>query len=302
MQKYLLNILMITLSCFAGQLNINYNTGTPTVIEFSEIVNIEIVNAPNNTIYDFIRTFGDEQLNFPGSISIGKDSILYVSDVNNNRIAKFAKSGTFLGNYISCNSPRSMLFLDNKIVILKSGDNKVCELNYNNVVINEWGGSGTENGQFNRFRQLTKDNENNLYIVDHNNHRIQKFDSNNNFLLKWGSNGSTPGDFIYPWGIAYLNDKIIVSSEGKVQFFTKSGTFIKEWSFGSSQVHDLRVKGNDIYLVFSNYVLKTNENRDYDIKIGESYLQWATGVEIDSNDDVYIVDTYAGVSLFRMRR
>jgi len=45
MKKLLISLLALSLSCFAGQLNINYNTGTPTVIEFTDIASMEIVTT-----------------------------------------------------------------------------------------------------------------------------------------------------------------------------------------------------------------------------------------------------------------
>lgn len=250
----------------------------------------------NGNAYDLISSFGSEgsgkgQFSFPEHLAIDNSDNIYVSDPNNGRIQKFDKNGNFLEIFFSCSSPRSVLFLADKIVIAKSADNKICVMNYNKQVIKEWGSYGSGDGQFYNFRQIAIDDENNLYIVDHNNNRVQKFDINGNFLLKWGSTGETEGNFVYPWGIAYLNNKIIVSSGTRVQFFTKSGSFIKQWNLGTT-IYDIRVKGNDIYLACGGYVLKTNENKDVEIKIGENDFSTVTSLLIDSNDNLYANDVY----------
>lgn len=259
----------------------------------------------NGKLYDLISNFGSEgsgngQFSFPEHLAIDKSDQIYVSDPNNNRILKFDKNGNYLENFYSCNSPRSVLFLSNMIIIAKSEDNKIYEMDYNKQFIRDWGSSGTADGQFNYFRQIAIDNEDKIYVVDHNNNRIQKFDLNGNFILKWGNKGETSGNFVYPWGIAFINDKILVSSGTRVQFFTKTGVFIKQWNFETT-IYDLRVKGDDIYLACGGYVLKTNENRDIDIKIGEGDFDLVTSVVIDSNNNLYANDVYKRrISLYKM--
>lgn len=56
MKKLFLALLTISLSCFAGQLNINYNTGTPTAIDFNNIASMEIVTTSGQN--DMIEVSG----------------------------------------------------------------------------------------------------------------------------------------------------------------------------------------------------------------------------------------------------
>jgi hypothetical protein len=259
----------------------------------------------NGKAYDLVSYFGSEgtgngQFSFPEHLAIDQNDNIYVSDPNNNRIQKFDKNGNFIENFYSCSSPRSVLFLTDMIIIAKSGDNKIYEMDYNKQFIRDWGSSGTGDGQFNYFRQVAIDNENKIYVVDHNNNRIQKFDLNGNFILKWGSQGETAGNFVYPWGIAFINNKIMVSSGTRVQFFTKTGEYLKQWDLGAT-IYDIRVKGDDIYLACGGYILKTNENRDIEIKIGEGDFDLVSSVVIDSNNNLYANDVYKRrVSLYKM--
>lgn len=247
-------------------------------------------------MYDLIGAFGSQgtgngQFNFPEHLAIDKSDHIYVSDLGNNKIQKFDKNGYYLEDFYLCSSPRSVLFLTDRVVIAKSADNKIYEMDYNKQPLREWGSYGVGDGQFNYFRQMAIDDYNKIYVVDHNNNRIQKFDLDGNFILKWGSKGETAGSFVNPWGIAFINDKIMVSSGTRVQFFTKNGAFIKEWNF-DQKVYDIRVKGDDIFLACSSYVIKTNENRDIEIKIGEGDLSTVTSVVIDSNNILYANDVY----------
>lgn len=272
--------------------------------EFSNFTDVDY-GYTSGKVYDLVSQFGSQgsgagQFSFPEHLSIDKNDNIYVSDNGNNQIIKYSKNGVFIENFYSCSSPRSMLFLSNMIVVAKSADNKIYEINYNKQFIREWGSSGTGDSQFGYFRQITADNDDNIYVVDHNNSRIQKFDLNGNFISKWGNNGETAGNFVYPWGIAYINNQIIVSAGTRVQFFTKDGTFIKQWDLGTT-VYDIRVSGNDIYLACGGYVLKTTENRDFDIKIGENDFELVTSMVIDSNNNLYTNDVYKRkISLYKM--
>ncbi|HEX3048460.1 MAG TPA: hypothetical protein VHY08_27170 [Bacillota bacterium] len=88
---------------------------------------------------------GDEQLQNPGSITIGKsgnNEYIYVMD--NCQIKKYDTEGNF---------------------ILK------------------WGSEGTGNGQFASMADITTDSAGNVYAIDYN--AIQKFDSQGNFTDRW---------------------------------------------------------------------------------------------------------------------
>jgi len=69
MKKLLVAIMLIAISCFAGQMVINLNNGTPTTIDFSDIASMEIVTAtmPENMILVEGGTFqmGEEVIAAP---------------------------------------------------------------------------------------------------------------------------------------------------------------------------------------------------------------------------------------------
>ncbi len=87
----------------------------------------------------------------------------------------------------------------------------------------EWGGRGTDDGQFRRPRGVAVDAAGNVYVADTGNNRIQMFDSQGRFLAKWGTTGSSLGQFRRPSGVAVDADGNIYvadASNNRVQRFT----------------------------------------------------------------------------------
>src|SRR5262249_58122504 len=59
----------------------------------------------------------------------------------------------------------------------------------------EWGKSGTGNGEFNYPGGLAAGRDGRLYVADQTNRRVQVFDAEGKFLTKWGEYGVKPGQF-----------------------------------------------------------------------------------------------------------
>lgn len=93
----------------------------------------------------------------------------------------------------------------------------------------QWGGHGSEPGQFIRPQKMAVDKEDHIWVVDACNHRVQAFDptgSEAKLLKIWGEQGSEPGQLSYPYGLI-LDHKghVYVAEFGnhRVQKFTLDG-------------------------------------------------------------------------------
>ncbi len=247
--------------------------------------------------YDMILSFGKRGSNpgdfvFSEHVTVDLDGNFYISETNYlPSIQKFSSDGTFIEKYYSCGAPRAFKLLpNNEALIACSSENMIKIIDQNKNIIREWGGSGSGNGQFHYFRQVAVDEET-LFIVDHSNHRIQKMDINGNFISKWGSEGTGDGNFTYPWGITVFKNMVVVSSDKRLQFFTKDGTFIKSWSFNNS-LYDLVADDEFIYVAAGSAVLKIDEDRHFTDKIGDGDFSVAIGLTLKTNGDVVVMDTY----------
>ncbi|MCA9199486.1 MAG: hypothetical protein KDA87_18200 [Planctomycetales bacterium] len=103
----------------------------------------------------------------------------------------------------------------------------------------EWGGHGSEPGQFARPQNLAIDELDQIWVADACNHRIQVFDASGDevrLVQIWGSEGSEPGQLKYPYDLILEQDDdgspiIYICEFGnhRVQKLTRDGKFIASW-------------------------------------------------------------------------
>ena len=242
--------------------------------------------------FDFVSSFSTLAPNSdsyaqPRFLSIDLNDNLYVSEnAGIEHIQKFNKNGSFIETFGTYNYPTSMLFLSDRIfvgigfIIFEMDNNK------------QW--LNTIRGQFGTVGQMAIDDENNIYIADYPNNRIHKIDLSGNLILRWDISG------VGPWGVAYLNGKIYVSNGNIVNIFSKTGDYIKQWNFDTT-IYNIRVKDEYLYMSCGTYVLKVNENRDFDIKIGQTELVAAIGLVFDSKNYLYVADRSQRIYVYKPR-
>ena len=129
----------------------------------------------------------------------------------------------------------------------------------------QWGGHGSQPGQFIQPRTLAIDDQDQIWVADACNHRIQVFDATTapvRQIRVWGKQGKEPGQLYYPYGLE-------LDSAGHV--------YICE--FGNSRVQKFSVEGE--YL--SHWGRPGR-------RIGELSQPWE--VALDSNGSLHILDSY----------
>ncbi len=130
-----------------------------------------------------VRGNGKAEFNFPTSIWIDKDNIIYIVDAMNFRIQLFDSQGTFLSMF---------------------------------------GKQGDATGYFARPKGIATDSFGNIYIVDALFHNVQIFDKKGNFLSNFGAQGNKNGNFWLPNGLFIdKNNRIYIadSYNARIQIF-----------------------------------------------------------------------------------
>lgn len=129
------------------------------------------------------RGTGNGEFNYPTSIWIDNEGIVYVIDAMNYRVQLFNKEGEFISSF---------------------------------------GKQGDATGYFARPKGIATDSYHNIYITDALFHTVQIFDNKGRFLYQFGEQGSEQGQFWMPSGI-YIdkNDYIYVSDtyNSRIQIF-----------------------------------------------------------------------------------
>ncbi len=151
--------------------------------------------------YEHVDTFGrfgilyEGRMSHPQHIAEDSEGNLYVTDLGNKRVQKFASEGVYL---------------------------------------DQWGRSGTGPGEFHEPAGIAI-NQNLVYVVDRDLNRIQVFDLNGKYISQWGERGTDDGKFYFPTSVAVgINGTVYVADSGnqRIQAFSHNGIFIS--SFGTA--------------------------------------------------------------------
>ncbi|MHB1404841.1 MAG: beta-propeller domain-containing protein [Desulfitobacteriaceae bacterium] len=200
------------------------------------------------------------------------------------------------------------------VYVADMSNNRIVKIDQNGTVLKKFGSLGSGNGQFNTPFGVAIDNGGNILVADTANYRIQKFDSNWNFIRAWGTKGSNPGQFGLAREIGIdsqnryhvvdeFNDRIQVFDENGTYLYTYGGRGTTNGKFRLPQGISIKKSagGDRVYIcdTFNNRVEVLDVNGNYITQLGDgtrgdsgTQFSYPRGVNVETNGDVYIADTY----------
>ena len=84
------------------------------------------------------------------------------------------------------------------------GNSRILKMDKNGRFVKTFGGTGSENGQFNKIASIAVDARGDLYVADKGNNRIQVFDNDGNFKTQYTNVGTPSAICISPGAHQYL--------------------------------------------------------------------------------------------------
>ncbi len=182
----------------------------------------------------------------PNGLSFDRQGRLLVADTHYYRVLIYSVGGELLDTLGGRNGQRGGEFgfvtdavqdSHGNFYISEYGEfDRVQKLAPDGTFILQWGGHGTEPGQFLRPQSLAIDDHDRIWVADACNHRVQVFNSHGELLFLWGSEGTAPGQLRYPYDLVLdPQGNVYVSEFGnhRVQKFTSDGTSLGCWgTFG----------------------------------------------------------------------
>jgi tripartite motif-containing protein 71 len=245
-------------ACGAGTAPIQFNW--PKGIAFDSQGCLYVTDGNNNRIVKMnhagalVRTFS---VAFADGLAIDRANTIYAADRANGGVVRYDSRGDYLGSYYASYAkvPHYGNFSQAGDVAVVNMANSLPVVWVTNVDAGapyitrfetvsapsshnyqqEWGTTGTGNGQFNQAYGVAFDSGENVYVTDFSNNRVQKFDKFGTFLLAWGTAGTGNSQFSGPWGIAVdASNRVFVADYGnnRIQIFNTSGTYLSQ--FGSA--------------------------------------------------------------------
>ena len=196
---------------------------------------------------NFIRSWRTPEHNVGRPTGLTFDTIdgnLLVADTHYNRVLTYTPTGQLLidhtlGGTMGQAPGEFGLVSDvvrdasHNFYVSEYGEfDRIQKLGPDGKFILQWGGHGTDAGQFMRPQHLEVDADGMVWVADACNHRIQVFDPTGKLINVWGAQGSDVGQIYYPYCLV-LDGKehVYVCEYGnhRVQKFTLDGKSVGCW-------------------------------------------------------------------------
>ena len=225
---------------------------------------IHVMNASTGELLYYIGEpgTGNGQFDMPGGLTFDIDGMLYVADVNNDRVQKFDSEGNFTMQI---------------------------------------GTPGSLPGELNVPAFVVVDNDFRVYVSDNYNDRVQKFSPSGDFESLFGSYGTNPGEMNGPLGLAFhpLGGILVIDGQNNriqrfgVQDYELLDVFNSHQDqYGAFDI-DFDSEGN-FYVTdhATPYVFKFSPTGEFLLNwtLPDGWYSYAWGVEIDDENNVFIYD------------
>ena len=183
----------------------------------------------------------------PSGLSIDREGNLLVADTHYFRVLVYTPVGELIENKTiggtHGHGPGKFGFVTDAIqdsqgnyYIAEYGEyDRIQKFSPDGKFLFEWGGHGSQPGQFLRPQNLAVDREDHIWVADACNHRVQEFDASGSIarlVQTWGQQGSQPGQLKYPYDLVVdENGHVYVCEFGnhRVQKFTIRGESLGIW-------------------------------------------------------------------------
>lgn len=312
------------------------NLGTPEGIIrladgnmwYADSANYRIVKiSPTGTILRTVGRQGTDEGEFVNIVkAITKDEVgnLYVLDYCH--IYKLDQYGGYQTSWGSCGDGDGQFsnavgihYTDTNgtLIVSDTGHDRIIRFNTEGNFVDQFGVSGTGDGELNQPWGVTTNSTGNIYVIDSGNHRIQVFNDEGAYLSQFG--GSAPGDFelVFPKDIEILsNGDLVVTSQNSqtVKKFNSTGTALLD-SWGSNGTANdqfqypqfLAVDSSDDSLWVTDWGLKRIQHFASDGTYMSIIQNSGTGngqfitpydVDFDATGNMYVLDSTNRVQKF----
>ncbi|MDJ1501748.1 DUF7619 domain-containing protein [Xanthocytophaga agilis] len=260
-----------------------------------------------------IGSYGNEdgQFRTPTGIAVDAQGVIWIADWDNSRIQKFDSGGKLLGmiGWTSVNKLRTLVHM--------SLDDKGNIWNYGISGMTKYDSDGnyiTKFGSDLYVKNVVRDKQDVLWVVDYGYSRILKFDTTGMFLNVFIDKGITDGQVANPTDLAFDKEGniwVVNSYTQCLQKFDRTGKFLQKFGskgdgngqFGSPECLTIDHLGNLWVGDYKNRnIQKFDSNGRFLLKIALRYLEkdtYSTPLDIleDQQGNIWVLDQY-GIQKF----
>jgi len=182
-----------------------------------------------------LKSFGAGMFVFPHGICVDADGNIWITDGQGkegkgHQVFKFSPDGKVLMTLGQAgvagdgpdtfNQPNDVAIAPNGDIFVSDGHNpgkgnaRVLKFSKDGKFIKQWGGHGSEPGQFEVPHALAFDSQGRLFVGDRANNRIQIFDQDGKFIAEWKQFSRPSGIYIDKNDVIYVTDSESTDKEG----------------------------------------------------------------------------------------
>ena len=179
---------------------------------------------------EFIRSFGQNFLNWPNGVLCDNMGRVFVTSRIDNKILVFGQNGEYISSFHNGNllrKPRGISFdADRNLIVCDSG-NKCVRFFSPDGNIFKTIGAGRLRMPFDCVCHKDK-----VLVSDREAHLIKVYNGNGNFLYEFGTHGTGDGELNHPTGLAVdkMGHLLVCSLHNhRVQVFTLDGKFVAKF-------------------------------------------------------------------------
>jgi peptidylamidoglycolate lyase len=187
----------------------------------------EPIAQPTVAMFDggtgkLLAAWGDGEFIMPHGLTVDRDDNLWLTDVGRHQVFKYSHDGHLmltLGERGKPGADQTHFNLPTDVAPLPDGSFYASDGYRNTRVVKfdaagryqfEWGGKGTEPGQFNLPHGIASDSQGRVFVCDRSNKRLQVFDPAGKFLAQWKGPGIGR-----PYGVSIAADGHIFVVNGE---------------------------------------------------------------------------------------
>ena len=236
----------------------------------------------------------------PTDVQVDEDDNIFVLCLNTNNIIKFSPNSKPLRNIFNViNSFKGSLFFKvykEKFYISNFQNDQIMIVDNLGRNIDNFGKSGSQNGEFHGPSGIDIDKNENIFIADAYNNRIQKFDITKNFIKSFGD------DFLKEPSGLHISQKneifVIDKGNNRVVCFDENGNFLYDLvNTDFTSIRDIHSHKNKIFVtdekkgifIYDLISRKWNfMNSFMDNSLEKNYFLNPFGVYINKKGNLYI--------------
>ena len=220
----------------------------------------------------------------PVGVAVGSDGSVFVASRGNPRITKATLDHEYIiefgiGRFTYLTAVA--VDADDNVYTTDEWLHEVSVFDSHGNFLKSWGEPGSGEGQLHGPSGLAFDADGNVLIVNSLNSRVQKFSKDGQYISGFGKKGNGPDEMDLPWGIAIDNKGDVYLADWnnhRVQKFGPDGEHLL--TFGSGKKTGVALDGSTPYA----------HATVGDIGVNPNDLNHPTGVAVDGDGDVYVVD------------